>query len=293
MPHRRKISKFSKKSSVRLRAHRIPPTVLTTSAQSTSLPGLPVLGPTACGVLPALPSSTRTPRPSRAASPVKPSISPWWALLVAAILGVVMVLALTALSPFALPATSHAYTQTDSEASGPASTPEALWKKGTVPHLYSNDQHWAAIPYGASTLGLSGAASTVVAMMHVYETGSTDVTPAEVTKWANENNAASTSPESVAAVLTQGAEAFGLKATPIEHSNIAIRQAVASGKPVVALLAQGANGPVETAVVICGIDRDSRLVVNDPTSADNTARSWSFEDVLDGATELYVYALAG
>lgn len=293
MPHRRKTSKLSKKSSVRLRAHRIPPTVLKTCMQGNGAAGLPVMGPTVCGVLPALPASRLTRRPSRAASPAKRPASPWWALLLAGLLGVVAVIAVTALSPFAFPSTGHAYSQIDEAANSPSSTPEALWKKGTVPHLYNDDQQWAAMPYGASTVGLSGAASTVVAMVHVYETGSRDVTPAEVAKWANENNAASPSPESVTAVLTQGASAFDLQATPIEHSNIAIRQAVASGKPVVALLSQGANGPVETAIVICGIDRDSRLVVNDPTSVENTAHSWSFEDVLDATRELYVYTFSG
>lgn len=293
MPHRRKRSKVSKKPSVRPRAHRTTPTSVATYAQGRSLVRLPVLNPSTCDVLPALPASHRPQRPSRASSSVISSTTPRWALAGAVVLGVLVMLALAALSPFALPQASHAYSQNDSAEVPSASTPVALWKKGTVPHLYSNDPQWAAIPYGASTMGLSGAASTVVAMLHVYETGSQDVTPSEVAKWANENNVASTSPESVTAVLTQGASAFGMHATPIERSNIAIRQAVASGKPVVALLSQGANGPVETAIVICGIDRDSRLVVNDPTSAENTSRSWSFEEVLDDARELYVYAITG
>ena len=286
MPHRRKPAK---PASIRLKAHRIPPTVLTRTAKATGEAPLAVLSPSSSGVVPALSPASRA-RTSRVATAAT-ALSPGWIWAAVAAAALLLLLVLTALNPFGQPQTTEAGA---SAAAGqtPGSTPVALWKKGAVPRLYSADDQWGSEAYGASTLGLSGAAPTAVAMVYVYETGATDVTPASVATWANEHNVASTSPDAINTVLTEGASTLGLSVDSIEPSNIAIRQALAQGRPVVAVLAQGTTGPVESAVVICAIDQDRRLVVNDPTSVENTARTWSFDEVVDSAKELYAYALA-
>lgn len=292
MPHRRKATK---PTSVRLRAHRIPPTVLRDNgASGAATAALPVMDPSTSGVLPAVEGLHRhSPKKQSVAIPSLPTSKLAIAALVAA--AVLVLFALGALNPFSTPQSGKAYSALSIENPSPHaenSTPVALWKQGTAPHLYSDDKDWADIPFGASTIGLSGSSATALAMVHVYETGSTDITPVEVAKWANENNAASTSLEAVDKVLTEGAGALGLKAAPLENSAIAIRQAVASGRPVVAVLNQGAVAPVASAVVITGVDQDSRLVVNDPTSSENTARTWAFDEVLDNAHALYGYTVA-
>lgn len=288
MPHRRKAAKSS---SVRLRAHRIPPTVLSDTVSSRTDSPLPVMSPAASGIIPAAPAASRT-RPARAPMSVFSSSTPWiWVAI--AVVALLTLLAVGALNPFATPATEQAYSANVSDsAQSPGSTPVAIWKKGAVPRLYSGDEQWANMAYGASTVGLAGAAPTTIAMVYVYETGATDTTPATVARWANEHNAASTSPEAIESILTDGAAQFGLDASTIEMSAIAIRQALANGKPVVAVLEQGTTGPVESTIVLCAIDQESRLVVNDPTSVENTTRTWSFDEVLNSAKELYTYTLA-
>lgn len=286
MPHRRKAAK---PTSIRLKAHRIPPTVLTDTATAAEEAPLPVLAPSASGVIPALSPAARSRGGgvARAAASLSPG---WvWAAVAAAVL--LLLLVMGALNPFAQPQAGAAGSSATASQT-PGSTPVALWKKGAVPRLYSADDQWASEAYGASTLGLSGAAPTAVAMVYVYETGATDTTPATVAMWANEHNVASTSPDAINTVLTEGASTLGLSVDSLEPTNIAIRQALAQGKPVVAVLAQGTTSPVESAVVICAIDQDSRLVVNDPTSVENTARTWSFDEVVDSAKELYAYTLA-
>lgn len=295
MPHRRKASK---PTSVRMRAHRIPPNVLgDSSASATATAALPVMDPSTSGVLPAVPNLERyTPKSSTAKSVPLPALPTSRVALAAIIAAAVLVLfALGALNPFSTPQSGKAYSALSIENPSPhaeSSTPAAIWKQGTTPHLYSDDPDWADIPFGASTIGLSGSSATALAMVHVCETGETEVTPVEIAKWANENNAASTSLEAIDEVLTNGAAAFGLKASPLEATAIAIRQSVASGHPVAVVLNQGSVSPVASAVVVTGIDQDSRLVVNDPSSSENTARSWSFDEVLDNAHALYSYVRA-
>lgn len=44
-------------------------------------------------------------------------------------------------------------------------------------------------------------------------------------------------------------------------------------------------------MVLDDIDRDSRIVLHDPTSATRTGKSWDFDDITDAAAAVYeVYA---
>ncbi len=41
--------------------------------------------------------------------------------------------------------------------------------------------------------------------------------------------------------------------------------------------------PTTSVVVLDDIDKDSRIVLHDPTSASRSAKSWAFDDITDAA----------
>ncbi len=92
--------------------------------------------------------------------------------------------------------------------------------------------------------------------------------------------------------LYQSDAAWG--ATPYGQSTLAD----AGGAPTALAMAYvavtgqpGTFSPVASVVVLDDIDRDSRIVLHDPTSATRTGKSWDFDDITDAAAAVYeVYA---
>ncbi len=212
--------------------------------------------------------------------------------LAAVILGALLTVAAMAAYLLLAPATADADSPyVTAEVSKPVSTPASQWKAGEIPSLYQSDAAWGATPYGQSTLADAGGAPTALAMAYVAVTGQADRTPVDFAQWAADHDLTASGVDTVRAYLTQSAADFGLTLNPIAGDAHSLRRAIVSNIPVLVVTEPGTFSPVASVVVLDDIDRDSRIVLHDPTSATRTNKSWDFDDITDAAAAVYeVYA---
>ena len=89
--------------------------------------------------------------------------------------------------------------------------------------------------------------------------------------------------DTVASFLQQAGSAFGLAVEPVEVDAQTLRRAIVSNVPVLVVTQPGTFAPTTSVVVLDDIDKDSRIVLHDPTSPSRSAKSWAFDDITDAA----------
>lgn len=173
-----------------------------------------------------------------------------------------------------------------------SSTSADQWKAGTIPSLYQSDPAWGATVYGQGTMADTGAAPTALAMAYVAVTGNDDLTPVDFAIWATEHDMTASGVDAVTAYLSAAAPEFGLSLDPVELDDHALRHAIVSNTPVIVITQPGTFSPVASTVVLDDIDKDSRIVLHDPTSATRSAKSWDFDDITNAAASAWAVTAA-
>lgn len=163
------------------------------------------------------------------------------------------------------------------------STAVDRWEQGVVPSLYQSDTSWADVPYGQATLASTGAAPVSLAMAYVATTGDTTYTPVEFAQWATDHDLTAAGVDTIGAFLQQAGSAFGLAVEPMAVDDRTLRHAIVSNVPVLVVTQPGTFAPAASVVVLDDIDKDSRIVLHDPTSASRSAKGWAFGDITGAA----------
>lgn len=169
------------------------------------------------------------------------------------------------------------------DAGAAQSTAADQWEQGVVPSLYQSDTSWADVPYGQATLASTGAAPVALAMAYVAATGDTTYTPVEFAQWATDHDLTAAGVDTIGAFLQQGGTAFGLAVDPMIVDDRTLRHAIVSNVPVLVVTQPGTFAPASSVVVLDDIDKDSHIVLHDPTSASRSAKGWTFDDITDAA----------
>lgn len=162
----------------------------------------------------------------------------------------------------------------------PASTPRSEWRQGTMPHLYQVDPAWANQPYAGGTVRANACGPTCLSMVYICLTGRTDMDPANMAAFADQNNFAPTGATEWA-FMTRGAGMLGLQSVQIHPTRKDIEGALAGGRPVICSLYPGDFTSIGHFVVLRSIDADGMVEVFDPNSPFNSARRWSIERILN------------
>ena len=162
----------------------------------------------------------------------------------------------------------------------PASTPRAEWKQGTLPHLYQTDPAWADQPYAGGTVRVNACGPTCLTMVYVCLTGRTDMDPARMSAFADQNNFAPTGATEWS-FMTSGANMLGIQSTQIHPTRESIENALAGGRPVICSVHPGDFTSVGHFIVLGGIDDQGMVEVFDPNSPFNSAQRWPIQRILN------------
>ncbi len=182
-----------------------------------------------------------------------------------------------------------AITESDADNESP-STPATDWRKGTIPSLYQTDPQWSGHSYGNDTLGSAGSAALCLTMVRIGLTGDTSVGPIEAADVAQRGTYAGS--ENSEALLSEGAELFGLSVHDVDGTERAIRRELAAGRPVIASLSSGSFGSGDNHLVLVGIDEHSLLEIRDPQSSERTEKHWQFDEIIANASSFHSYSIA-
>lgn len=172
----------------------------------------------------------------------------------------------------------------------PTSTPEQEWRKGSTPCLYQTDKQWATVPYGNDTLAESGCGPTCLSMVYVRLTGKKDMDPKKMCEYSTKGGFLENGLTRWT-FMSEGAAGIGLRATELPADKSKVKEALLSGKPIIASMGPGdftSNGHF---IVICGVDSNGNAVIRDPNSEQNTSRAWDFDRLLGQARNLWAYSV--
>lgn len=187
-----------------------------------------------------------------------------------------------------MPATADADSPyVTAETGAPESTPARAWKKGVVPSLYQTDSHWGSQPYGQGTIAAAGAVPTALTMAYVAVTGDQSLTPADFAAWGSAHDLTATGSDTIKAYLTDAGADHGLSLKSIALDEHALRRALVAHTPVLVVTQPGTFAPVASVIILDDIDRNSHLVIHDPTSPSRSAKGWKFDDVINAAAVAY------
>lgn len=156
-----------------------------------------------------------------------------------------------------------------------------------VPLFLQWDQRWGYTEYGSDVLGITGCGPTCLAMVGYYITGDDWFTPENVAAFAEENGYYTPGHGSEWTLISEGGEILGLDVTEIPRVEQRILDNLAVGNPIILAMGKGDFTTSGHYIVIVGLE-DGLLRINDPNSAENSGKLWSYARIESQIRNLWV-----
>ena len=148
----------------------------------------------------------------------------------------------------------------------------------TVPLFLQWDPMWGYEKYGSDFLAVTGCGPTCLAMAGYYLTGSRNMNPRDIAKFAEENGYYAKGYGSSWTLISEGSSRLGLKATELPLVKKKMTDALEEGHPVILALGAGDFTATGHYIVLTGL-QDGQFTVNDPNSVLNSEKLWSYEQL--------------
>ncbi len=168
------------------------------------------------------------------------------------------------------------------------STPAHAWRKGEVPFLYQIDPQWSDEPYAGGNILENGCGPTCLSMVYVSLTGKTDLDPAAMARFS-EQNGFTVDGMTAWALMTDGAAMLGLHSSELPASAAEVRAALEAGRPVICSVRPGDFTTTGHFIVLAGLTKDGQVMVRDPNSAGNGDHPWDLDRILDQCANLWSF----
>lgn len=152
------------------------------------------------------------------------------------------------------------------------------------------DKRWGYVSYGGSIIGLSGCGPTCLSMVLVSLTGQTDMTPADVAHFSEENGYYVEGSGTAWSLMTDGAASLGLSARELSLDEAVMKASLDAGRPIICSMGPGDFTTQGHFIMIYGYDQEGFLV-NDPNCIARSQKSWSFEDLRGQIKNLWAYSV--
>lgn len=170
-----------------------------------------------------------------------------------------------------------------------ASTPKSQWRAGELPFLYQIDPQYGAAPYAGADVAESGCGPTSLAMVYVALTGKTDYDPAAMAAFSEEHGFVE---DGLTAwrLMTEGASMLGLSSRELPADAGALTSELQAGHPVICTVRPGDFTDTGHFLVLAGVADNGELVIHDPNSPTNSARTWEVDRVLAQCANLWAFS---
>ena len=162
--------------------------------------------------------------------------------------------------------------------------------KGVISLFIQWDERWGYEDYGGNFLGVNGCGPTCLSMVVCGLTGRTDANPYAVACYSNSMGYYTPGSGTSWALMTDGAEHYGLKAERLTISVNALTDALSQGYVIIASMKPGDFTYTGHYIVLTGLDSDGRVRVNDSNSRVNSARIWDAQVLADQMKAAWSYS---
>lgn len=170
-------------------------------------------------------------------------------------------------------------------------TPTAQWTQGSLPWLYQTDSQWSATSYAGATVKESGCGPTCLTMVYIWATGKTDMTPADMARFSEQNGYVQ-SGMTAWALMSEGASKLGISSEVVPLDSTTMLSVLEKGQPVIVSVKPGTFTTVGHFMVLEGVTKDGKVILHDPNSAANSMRYWDVQQILDEANTAWTYTRA-
>ena len=156
------------------------------------------------------------------------------------------------------------------------------------PWLLQWDKRWGYVDYGSNNIGVAGCGPTCLSMVILALTGNENATPDKLAEYSEENGHYVKGAGTAWSLMTEGAEAYGLRAEEISLDEKNMQDCLGNGNPIICAMRKGDFTTSGHFIVIYGYD-DNGFLVNDPNSTSRSGRQWEFETLRGQIKNLWAY----
>lgn len=150
-----------------------------------------------------------------------------------------------------------------------------------LPYISQYDSRWAYEPYGTSTIKASGCAIASMCMVINGLIEDSNLLPPELANWSANNGYYIPGAGTAWSYFDGVAKKYNLNMKNLSRNNPqAILDELAKGHPVVVSMSPGHFTRGGHFIVLRGIDKNGKILVNDPASLERSQISWDFSLIL-------------
>ncbi|MCI6498514.1 MAG: C39 family peptidase [Lachnospiraceae bacterium] len=164
------------------------------------------------------------------------------------------------------------------------------YEPGQIPLFIQWDERWGYSTYGDNMMAINGCGPTCLAMVAVGLTGNTNYHPRYVADLSERNGYYSDTGTSWN-LMTEGAQEMGLTGYSLNITSDNIKSELNENHPIIASMVPGDFTTVGHFIVITGIDKDGRLIVNDPNSKIRSGKHWDIDVVMSQSKSMWAYTV--
>ncbi|MDO5135256.1 MAG: C39 family peptidase [Eubacteriales bacterium] len=164
---------------------------------------------------------------------------------------------------------------------------------GEIPLFIQWDERWGYKTYGSDCMGVTGCGPTCISMIECGLTGNLAWNPYETAKYAEDQGYYVDGSGTAWGLMTDGASAFGLKASRGIVSEEYIRENLSPQTPMIASMLPGDFTYTGHFIVLTGIDQEGNVTVNDPNSRRNSEKTWPADTLAAQMAAIWRYSAEG
>ena len=164
------------------------------------------------------------------------------------------------------------------------------YKKGEIPSFIQWDKRWGYAQYGDGFMALNGCGPTSLSMIIVGLTGNLKANPLFVGNYAMKNKFYFDGVGTKWSLMIKGANHFGVKSRYVKVNVADMEACLKKGEPMIASVGPGVFTTTGHFIVLRGITKDNKILVNDPDSIAHTNESWSPELIVKEARAFWVFS---
>lgn len=161
---------------------------------------------------------------------------------------------------------------------------------GEIPLFIQWDERWGYAKYGDNMIAINGCGPTCLAMVSVGLTGNTNYTPKYVANMSEQMGHYTESGTSWT-LMSKGAEELGINGHSISINEQNIYDELKVGNPIIASMSPGDFTTEGHFIVITGIDKNNKLIVNDPNSKKRSKKHWDVNDIIKQTKSMWAYTV--
>ncbi|MGL5822290.1 MAG: C39 family peptidase [Sarcina sp.] len=162
--------------------------------------------------------------------------------------------------------------------------------KGRIPLFEQYDKQWGYDQYGLGPIAMDGCGPTSLAMVIVGLTGNTKINPRVVAEYGQAHGSYTPNVGSNALLMTNVAEHFGLVPQRIQPNQVI--ENLKEGHPIIAALGPGKFTLSGHVIVLVGITKDGKIIINNPDSVVYSREAWNLSTITDCARGFWSYTKA-